>query len=235
MMEQEWLSCEDPTLMLEFLRGKASERKLRLFAFDCEMRLNRCHAGLWSSQSWSGPRVAVPAADARKKWSVRNAADGSGTYARATEERRGGHARRDRLPYGGSDCECGPRLNRSRDKQPSESSRRAQPRPWWASGRGRQGANRQSQKHPKRTPTWIQSGKGRCEMPGTSSLLEPLPMKCAGLGGAAGLQPTPGFPFKAPPARVRIPRSERLRTPCEGGPSPSELPGASTQQPRATS
>jgi hypothetical protein len=30
--EAEWLACADPTPMLEFLRGKASERKLRLFA-----------------------------------------------------------------------------------------------------------------------------------------------------------------------------------------------------------
>ena len=32
MTEQEWRECTDPTPMLEFLRGKASERKLRLFA-----------------------------------------------------------------------------------------------------------------------------------------------------------------------------------------------------------
>src|SRR3712207_1024524 len=30
--EAEWLACDDPRPMLEFLRGKASERKLRLFA-----------------------------------------------------------------------------------------------------------------------------------------------------------------------------------------------------------
>jgi hypothetical protein len=32
--EQEWLACNDPTPMLEFLRGKASDRKFLMFAVN---------------------------------------------------------------------------------------------------------------------------------------------------------------------------------------------------------
>jgi len=39
MNEAEWLECADPMPMLEFLRGKASARKLRLFACGCCRRV----------------------------------------------------------------------------------------------------------------------------------------------------------------------------------------------------
>src|SRR5262245_48202894 len=35
MDEAEWLACTDPQKMLDFLRGKASDRKLRLFVCAC--------------------------------------------------------------------------------------------------------------------------------------------------------------------------------------------------------
>jgi hypothetical protein len=56
MTEAEWLACADPTAMLEFLRDKASERKLRLFACGC------CRL-VWGSLNDQWGRQTVEAAE----------------------------------------------------------------------------------------------------------------------------------------------------------------------------
>ena len=41
MTEQEWLACIKPAAMLRFLKGKASERKLRLSAVAVHLEYHR--------------------------------------------------------------------------------------------------------------------------------------------------------------------------------------------------
>lgn len=56
MNETEWLAGTDPVAMLEFLQGKVSERKLRLFACACARRS-------WSRFRYPGQRNAVELAE----------------------------------------------------------------------------------------------------------------------------------------------------------------------------
>jgi hypothetical protein len=57
MTEAEWNSCADPEPMLEFLRGRAGDRKLRLFAAACCRRI-------WSLLPAQRSRRAVEAVEA---------------------------------------------------------------------------------------------------------------------------------------------------------------------------
>jgi hypothetical protein len=82
--ESEWLGCNDPTMMLEFLRGKVSDRKLRLFACACCRRIWRLfndersrHAVEVSERYADGQATIDELADAgeraiRATWTVRD-------------------------------------------------------------------------------------------------------------------------------------------------------------------
>ncbi len=56
MTESDWLACGDPQMMLEFLRGRASDRRLLLFLL---YRLGQCRCMLPSLEAVS-LSVAAP-------------------------------------------------------------------------------------------------------------------------------------------------------------------------------
>jgi hypothetical protein len=65
MTEAEWLACADPDRMLEFRRGKASDRKLRLFAVACCRRIwrhikeKRCRRAIEVAERFADGKVSI--------------------------------------------------------------------------------------------------------------------------------------------------------------------------------
>ncbi len=72
MTEQEWLAATDPMPMLEFLRAKGSDRKLRLFACACcksvapLLQCNECFRVVEVGESYADDTVSESVAEARK-------------------------------------------------------------------------------------------------------------------------------------------------------------------------
>src|SRR4051812_47243811 len=59
MDEQEWLTCDDPTPMLEFLRGNGRKRKRRLFSCGCcRLAFGRYTPAKWERVVEVGERYA---------------------------------------------------------------------------------------------------------------------------------------------------------------------------------
>jgi hypothetical protein len=80
MSESKWLACTDPTPMLEYLRGKVSDRKLRLFGCGCCRRL----WGTFVPASWSAVEASEWYADRPKYATVLH--EGSPLYGSKPDE-----------------------------------------------------------------------------------------------------------------------------------------------------
>lgn len=88
MTESEWLACTDPEPMLGLLRGKASDRKLRLFSVACCRRLGPSAHPAWAA-----------AIEAAEKY-----ADGLGTKAALKRARQGVRVVRHGTPANQPEC-----------------------------------------------------------------------------------------------------------------------------------
>jgi hypothetical protein len=84
MTESEWLACAEPTPMLKFLLGKASDRKLRLFVCACCRGVWHLLADGGRSRSPKSSRYAVEVAE--------RYADGKATEAELADASHGAWA-----------------------------------------------------------------------------------------------------------------------------------------------
>lgn len=90
MTENQWLVCTDPITMLEVLRGKASERKLRLFAVACCRKVHHLLVAETSEALEVAERVAEALADSEERRRLREVAFHAGWHPDpSTAHRRG--------------------------------------------------------------------------------------------------------------------------------------------------
>jgi hypothetical protein len=68
MNEAEWLTCTDPTPMLQFVRGTVGERKLRLFACACCRRLHPLLTNQNSQQALETAEHFADGEEGRRNW-----------------------------------------------------------------------------------------------------------------------------------------------------------------------
>ncbi len=87
MTEAEWLSCTDPNQMLRFLQGRATNRKLRLFAVACCYRV---WDHLTDPYSWQAVQISERYADGRANDEELVAAFLAADRAYSTQRRPGG-------------------------------------------------------------------------------------------------------------------------------------------------
>jgi hypothetical protein len=104
MTEAEWRTCADPLPMLQFLRGRASERQDRLFVYACARRVwhlipagerqqleaSAAYAdGLLGRQSLRGTGEADPLYPEPQRASLWDFSDALGTFIRLAQEENG--------------------------------------------------------------------------------------------------------------------------------------------------